>query len=167
MDHSKGSTSQSFMLPISLPNLGVVADGFLAGAIGAASFALYFLAVDLARAEPFATPSLVGAVVLEGASLAPRSVDLGIVAAYSLVHAALFAAFGVAASWLVSRLRAVPASPLLALLCFLALEVGFLAATSVFAPGLGSTIGHGVVAGGNALAAAVVALYLRSVRAAG
>ena len=51
--------------------------------------------------------------------------DLGRVGAFSLVHAALFAGFGVVVS-LVSRMRALPALPILALGCFVALEGGFL-----------------------------------------
>ena len=143
----------------------MLADGILAGAIAAALFALYFLAVDVWRAEALATPSRVAAVVLQGASpLATVAVDLGLVGAFSLVHAALFAGFGVVVSCLVSRMRALPALPLLALGCFVALESGFLAAASLLAPGLGATIGHGFVAAGNMLAAVAVASYLRSTR---
>lgn len=165
MSHSNRPTPRAVALSHSLPDIGVVADGIFAGAIAAALFALYFLAVDWVRAEALATPSLVGAVVLQGASpqlLAP--VDLGLVAAFSLIHAALFTSFGVAASWLVSRLRVLPDLPLLALGCFLALEGGFLAAASLVAPGLAAAIGHGAVIGGNLLAAVAVAHYLRSVR---
>jgi len=165
MNGSNRSKSQALARPRPLPDIAVLADGILAGAIAAALFALYFLAVDVWRAEALATPSLVAAVVLQGASpLATVAVDLGLVGAFSLVHAALFAGFGVVVSCLVSRMRALPALPLLALGCFLALESGFLAAASLFAPGLGAAIGHGFVAAGNALAASAVAVYLRYAR---
>ena len=104
--------------------------------------------------RPLVTPSLVGAVVLQGASpqaLVP--VNLGLVAAFSVVHALLFCAFGVAASATATRLRDLPPLPLLALGSLLALEVCFYAATALIAPGLGAAIGHWVVLGGNALAA--------------
>ncbi len=91
-------------------------------------------------------------------------VDLGIVGAFSLVHAVLFAAFGVAVSGLVSRLRSLPDLPLLALGAFFGLQAGFLTLAWAFAPGLGAAIGHGVVVGGNALAAVGVAVYLRAAR---
>jgi hypothetical protein len=145
--------------------LEVVADGILAGAIGAALFALYFLAVDVVRSEALATPALVGAVVLNGAS--PQSaapVDLALIGAFSLVHAALFTGFGVAVAWLLTRLRTEPALPVLALGAFFALEAGFLGATALIAPGLASAIGHGTVIAGNALAAIAIATYLRTAR---
>ena len=164
LNGSNRSKSQALALPRPLPGIAVLADGILAGAIAAALFALYFLAVDMSRAEALATPSLVGAVVLQGASpLAMVPVDLGRVGAFSLVHAALFAGFGVVVS-LVSRMRALPALPILALCCFVALEGCFLAAAALLAPSLGAATGHGFVAAGTALAAMAVAAYLRAAR---
>jgi hypothetical protein len=163
MNTSNRSSSQALALPRPKFELSVLIDGIYAGAIGAALFALYFLAVDVWRSEALATPALVGAAVLQGASpLAPVPVDLGLVGAFSLVHAALFAGFGVVVSCVVSRMRELPALPLLAIGCFLALQSGFLAATALLAPGLGAAIGHGWVAAGNALAAAAIAVWLRS-----
>jgi hypothetical protein len=158
-------TSTAVALPRPLVDVVVVADGIFAGAFAAGFFALYFLAFDLIRSEALATPSLVGAVILQGAS--PQDavpVKLGLVAAYSLVHAVLFAGFGVAASVVTNRLSRLPDLPLLALGCFLALEGGFLIGTAIFAPGLGAAIGHGVVLAGNAVASVVFAIYLRSAR---
>ena len=122
MTRSIQNRSQAVALPRPLLDVEVVVDGMFAGAIAAALVTLYFLGVDLLRAEALATPSLVGAVVLQGASpQAAVGVDLGLVGAFSLVHAALFTVFGVAASWTVSRMRALPDLPLLALGCFLGL----------------------------------------------
>jgi hypothetical protein len=163
MNTSTRSGSHALALAHPRPNISVVIDGIYAGAIGAALFALYFLAVDVWRSEALATPSLVGAAVLQGISpLATVPVNLGLVGAFSLVHASLFAGFGVIASYVVSRMRELPALPLLAIGCFLALQGGFLAATALLAPGLGAAIGHGFVAAGNALAASAIAVWLRS-----
>jgi hypothetical protein len=140
----------------------VLAAGLFGGALSAGAFALYFLVVDLLRAEALATPSLVGAVLLRGA--APQAavpVDLALVALFSLLHGALFIGFASAAAWILSRLRALPDLPLLALVLALALEGGFLLATGVFAPGLGAAIGHGVVLAGNAIAGVTLAVMLR------
>jgi hypothetical protein len=135
-----------------------LAAGGFAGAVGASLFALFFLAVDALRGDALATPSLVGAVALQGASpLAQTPVDLAIVGAYSLVHAFLFAAFATFAALALVRLRTLPDLPVLAL----GLEGGFLAATSLLAPGLGETIGHGVVLAGNAIAGTTMAVVLR------
>lgn len=154
-------------LPVSRSLAPVTTDalaaGAFAGAVGASLFALFFLLIDLLLGgEALATPSLVGAVVLQGASpLVPAPVDLGIVAAYSLVHAFLFIGFATLAALALVRLRTVPALPLLALVLALGLEAGFLLATSLFAPGLGATIGHGIVLAGNAVAAITMAVILR------
>lgn len=153
-------------LPTSRPLAPVTTDalaaGGFAGAVGASLFALFFLAVDALRGDALATPSLVGAVALQGASpLAQTPVDLAIVGAYSLVHAFLFAAFATFAALALVRLRTLPDLPVLALVLALGLEGGFLAATSLLAPGLGETIGHGVVLAGNAIAGTTMAVVLR------
>jgi hypothetical protein len=153
-------------IPASRPLSGASADalaaGLFGGALAAAAFALFFLAVDLLRGEALATPSLVGAVVLRGASpLAPVPVDLALVGGFSLIHGALFVGFATLAALVLSRLRARPGLLVLAVGAGLALEAAFLAATALFAPGLGATIGHGAVLAGNALAGVVMAALLR------
>ena len=155
-------------LPTSRPLAPATADalaaGVFAGAVGASLFALFFLVLDLLRGEALATPALVGAVVLQGASaLQWAPVDLGIVGAYSLVHAFLFASFATLASLALVRMRTIPDLPVLALALVLALglEGGFLVTTGLLAPGLGATIGHGVVLAGNAVAGITMAVILR------
>jgi hypothetical protein len=165
MSDSTRENAKAVALPRPLVDAVVVTDGLFAGAIAAGAFALYFLAADLIRSEALATPSLVGAVILQGASVQSTvPVNLGLVASYSLLHAALFASFGVAVSVVTNRLQHMPDLPLLALGCFLALEAGFLVATELVAPGLGEVIGHGIVAAGNAVAAGAIGLYLGSAR---
>jgi hypothetical protein len=159
-------SSRSLAIPVSRPLSGATADavaaGLFGGAMAAGVFALFFLAVDLLRGEALATPSLVGAVVLRGASpLAPAPVDLALVGGFSLIHGALFVGFATLAALALSRLRTRPELPLLALVLALVLEAGFLAATALLAPGLGAAIGHGAVLAGNALAGVVMALFLR------
>jgi hypothetical protein len=159
-------SSRSIAIPVSRPLSGAAADalaaGLFGGAMAAGVFALFFLAVDLLRGEALATPALVGAAVLRGASpLAPAPVDLALVGGFSLIHGALFVGFATLATLALSRLRARPSLPVLAVGLALGLEGSFLAATGLLAPGLGATIGHGVVLAGNALAGVVMALFLR------
>lgn len=142
--------------------LDVVGDGFFAGATGAALTALYFLAMDVVQHEPLYTPSLVGAVVLRGAEVgAAVSVDLALVGIFSLVHGALFVGYGIVWAAALSRLRETPDLPLIALGCFLGLEIGFVVGVSVVAPGLATAVGHGHVVAGNVLAAIGMAVWLR------
>jgi hypothetical protein len=59
------------------------------------------------------------------------------------------------------RMRTLPDLPMLALVLALGLEGGFLATTGLLAPGLGETIGHGIVLAGNAVAGTTMAFILR------
>jgi len=148
--------------PLASSTADALAAGLFGGALAAAAFALFFLAADLLRGEALATPSLVGAVVLRGASpLAAAHVDLALVGAFSLIHGALFVGFATLAALGLARLHTRPDLPLLALVLALGLEGGFLIAAALFAPGLGETIGHGVVLAGNAVAGLVMAAMLR------
>jgi hypothetical protein len=148
--------------PLAPATTDALAAGVFAGAVGASLFALFFLALDLLRGEALATPSLVGAVVLQGASpLVQAPVDLAIVGVYSVVHAFLFASFATLAALSLVRLGKIRSLPLLALVLSIGLEGAFLTATGLFAPGLGETIGHGIVLAGNAVAGTTMAFILR------
>ena len=48
-------------------------EGIIAGLIGAALVAVWFLIYDVARGRPFRTPSLLGMAAFEGVSEATRS----------------------------------------------------------------------------------------------
>jgi len=143
--------------------LDILGDGFFAGAIGAAVVALFFLAVDAVQRVPLYTPSLAGNVVLRGADPAAEAgVDLAMVALFSLLHGAAFLAFGVVCAWVLARFREPPDVPLIALGCFLGLEIGFLVVSSLFSPGLAAEVGHGYVAAANVLAGIGMSIWLRN-----
>lgn len=142
--------------------LDILGDGFFSGAIGAAVVALFFLAVDVIQGAPLHTPSLVGSVVLRGAAAsAEMNVDLALVALFSVVHGAAFVAYGVVCAAVLSRLRETPDLPIIALFCFVGLELGSVAAFRLIEPGLGAQIGHGYVAAANVLAAVGMSIWLR------
>ena len=139
----------------------VVGDGFYAGSAGAAVVALFFLVVDFVLREPLYTPSLFGSVLFRGAEpSAAIGVDLQMVAFYSLVHGAAFVGFGVLCAAIMSRMRKMPELPLVALFCFLGLELSFVFVVRILAPGVGLEIGHGYVATANVLAAIAMAIWL-------
>ena len=79
--------------------------GALAGTLGAAAMALWFLAVDAFRGEPFRTPAFLEAALLgrDTVSLSAPNIVL-----YSVIHLALFALAGVGVAWLLGKIRAVP-----------------------------------------------------------
>ena len=145
---------------ISFPD--VLGDGFYAGATGAAVVALFFLAADAIQRDPFYTPSLVGSVLFKGAAPGPEvRVDLAMVALFSIVHAGAFVVFGTVYDWVLSRLRETPDLPLIAISCFVLLELGIVATASVLAPGLAEEIGYGYIGAANALAAIGMAVWLK------
>ena len=79
--------------------------GALSGVLGAVAMALWFLAIDASRGQPFRTPAFLEATILgrDAVSVAPGNIVL-----YSVIHLALFAVAGVAVAWLLGRIRAVP-----------------------------------------------------------
>ena len=75
-----------------------------AGAIGSGAIALLFVAIDALRGNPLFTPSLLGSVLLTGASPAEVvSVRLDMVAIYSLIHLLAMSGMGVLFSLLYFR----------------------------------------------------------------
>lgn len=138
------------------------AHGAYAGALGASAIALLFLLVDSVVRAPLWTPSLAGGVLFGGTSpSAPVQTDLALVALYSIVHAALFLSFGAGVALVAARLPRAPRPALLAVGCFLGLELGVLAGSRLLAPGMAEAIGLGWITLGNALAAVAMTAWLR------
>ena len=77
-------------------------DGIIAGLIGAAIVAVWFLIYDAARGYPFRTPSLLGAAALQGLR-DPGSVTVspGLVAQYTVLHGVVFAMVGILIAFLI------------------------------------------------------------------
>jgi hypothetical protein len=82
----------------------VLYRGILTGIVGAVAVALWLFAVDVARGTPFHTPAALGSAMLLGASDASAvQVNLGVMAAYTVLHLAAFLVVGIAFAWLVHR----------------------------------------------------------------
>lgn len=139
-------------------------SSLLSGAYGSAAIALLFLAVDTVRGDPFATPSLMGSVLLFGASPSGQlPVRLDAVAYFSVVHLALFVALGSAATLLATREATLLQRPFLLVGAIAtALTVGVTGLGTVLAPGLLGLIGVAPLLLGNAAAATVMAGMIRS-----
>jgi putative flippase GtrA len=78
----------------------VIGRGLLAGVIAATTLAAWFFIIDALLAQPFRTPAFLAAALLGLEESAPSAVG---VAAYTLVHYAVFCAIGVASAWLLDR----------------------------------------------------------------
>jgi len=140
----------------------LVYDAFYSGAIGGSVVALFFLIVDAIRLEPLYTPSLMGSVLFGGADPATvMGVDLGMVAAYTVVHFVGFAALGILASLVVHEVelhaRHHPAMALAVL--FLMFEGSFALLAEIFMPGVIVRVGAAYVALANLLAAAGMGVF--------
>src|SRR5713101_1920758 len=81
----------------------VLREGIVAGVIGAAVVAVWFLLFDIWRGRPFLTPGLLGAAVFQGVTnpigLEPTVAN---VVGYTIVHGLAFIAFGVIAASLMA-----------------------------------------------------------------
>lgn len=83
-------------------------DGLIAGVLAGLAVAAFFLVVDAVQAEPLRTPRFLAGALFNGGE---GGVGLGLVAAFTLVHLAVFAVIGGAAHFLF-RLTELPLNPL-------------------------------------------------------
>ena len=89
--------------PRRLTAVGLVEDGILCGIVGAGIVAVWFLLLDLARGQPFFTPSLLGGVLFLGESVQDiTAVNTIAVFAYTGFHGMLFLLAGGVIVWIVS-----------------------------------------------------------------
>jgi hypothetical protein len=120
----------------------VLREGVVAGCIGAAVVAVWFLVFDLARGRPLLTPALLGAVVFQGAS-GPVGVEpaLGPILGYTILHGLAFVAFGVVAASLIAASEREPALIIAVVILFACFETFFLAVEGA----LGKSVVGGLV----------------------
>ena len=77
-------------------------EGIIAGFIGAAIVAVWFLIYDAARGRPFRTPALLGAATFQGVgdtAAVPTATHL--VVQYTVLHGVVFALIGVLIAYLI------------------------------------------------------------------
>ena len=139
----------------------LIYDAFFSGAIGGSVVALFFLFVDLARAEPLFTPSLMGSVLfLNMAATDVVDVSLNAVAYFSAVHFAACIVLGTMVTWLVHEVELHSTHPVaLLLVLFAVIEVLFLLTVSLVMPGVVEQLGVVRVGFANLLAASAMSLF--------
>ena len=142
----------------------VATDGIVAGVIGAATVALWFLVLDTLAGRPFFTPTVLGtALFRRGAGLeAPQTlpVSLEMVGMFTWVHALVFVTLGGVASYLLAAVEKRPSLGFGLLLLFVVFQAGFTVAAMVFAAPVLTTIGWIAILTANLLAASAMAVYL-------
>ena len=104
----------------------VLKDGLIAGTLGAAGVAAWFLAVDMIAGHPFYTPDFLGRAVF---GVLGRGIeDHGqtyFVVAYTAFHIVAFMLLGIVASMLITATRKAPQFTAGIMLFFAVFEVGF------------------------------------------
>jgi hypothetical protein len=115
-------------------NSRYVRDGVIAGLIGAAIVAVWFLIYDAARGHPFRTPALLGAATFEGIrDPAAVPVSAHLVVQYTVLHGVVFAMIGVLIAYLIVSAQREPSRLLTTFIALMCFEVFFLAVVVWFA----------------------------------
>jgi len=141
----------------------VLREGIVAGLIGAAVVAVWFLAFDLARGRPLLTPALLGNLVFYGVNNPTGlAISAGPILGYTLLHGLAFIAFGVVAASLMAASEREPALLIGVVIMFACFEVFFLAVLGALGHSLAGALVAWSVLIGNFLAAAAMLGYLLS-----
>ena len=132
---------------------GVLREGTIAGLVGAAVVAVWFLAVDAAHGEPLRTPTLLGTGLLKILA-GPHPVLV-----YTVVHGLAFVLFGVVAAALVAGAERSPAFLFAVAILFTAFEVFFFGAVMIGARWVLDELAGWTILVGNLLASAAMLAY--------
>jgi len=136
-------------------------EGIVAGLIGAAIIAVWFLIYDAAHGHPFRTPALLGAATFEGVrdpALVPTSAQL--VLPYTALHGVVFALVGILIAYLVASAQRQPSRLLIMFIALMCFEVSFLAIVTWLAHPVLNELAWWAILLGNALAATGMLVYL-------
>ncbi len=137
-------------------------EGMIAGVIGAATVALWFLLLDTAAGHPLYTPTVLGTAIFRHAALASPetlSVSLEMVGMFTWIHVLIFAALGGIVSRLLAMVERNPSWGFGLLLLFVVFEFGFVATAALLAAPILRVIPWPSVLAANVLAAAAMSAY--------
>jgi hypothetical protein len=138
----------------------IVREGVTAGLLGAATVAIWFLAIDFIMGQPLETPILLGRAFF--AMFTPAEMPLLLVlVGYTTFHLVAFTVVGLITAAIVQRAVTEPTVLAGALVLFVMFEVGFHALLSIFGsvPLLGVLAWYRVAVG-NLTAAVSMGLYI-------
>ncbi len=139
----------------------LLTQGLVTGLIGAGVVALWFFTLDLASGHPLRTPTALGAALLFGASnVAVIGMNLGMVAAYSVVHVAAFVIAGALFVAVAEQIERTPALILLAVMAMIVLDAVVGAGLALGAQWVLGTLGVWSVVGANVLAVGAMGWYV-------
>ncbi|HUF93529.1 MAG TPA: hypothetical protein VMR23_14220 [Candidatus Limnocylindria bacterium] len=135
-------------------------EGIIAGVIGAATVAVWFLVLDTLAGHPLSTPTLLGTALFHrGTAVAVPGVSLEMVLMFTWVHGLVFVALGGVASWLLALAERHPSFGFGVLMLFVIFQFGFMVTAMLFARPVLVALGWPAILGANLLAAAAMAAY--------
>jgi hypothetical protein len=131
----------------------VLGEGVLAGVLGAAIVALWFLIHDAWRGQPFFTPALLGTAIFYGVS-SPAGIQIaaGPVIGYTIVHVLAFVGFGIVAACMMVASEREPAIFVAFVTLFGVFEVFFFAVLRTLSQEMLGALGWWAILAGNFLA---------------
>ncbi|MGH7275883.1 MAG: hypothetical protein ACREIY_02505 [Candidatus Rokuibacteriota bacterium] len=132
---------------------GVLREGIVAGLLGAAVVALWFLAIDAIQGEPLRTPKLLGAALLRQSAAMPA------VLGYTVVHGIAFVVVGILGAVLIAGAERQPLFIFALVIFFTVFEVFFFGAVVIAAKWVLDELAGWTVFLGNLLATAAMLGY--------
>ena len=139
-------------------------EAAVVGAIGAATIAAWFLALDFLHGRPLYTPTVLGTALVRGRGLAsPETppVSVPMVLLFTFVHGVVFLALGAVGCGLVRLAEKNENYGFGLILFFVFLVCGFLFVTMLFAEDVLRVLAWPAILAGNVLAVVAMALYLK------
>jgi hypothetical protein len=142
--------------------MSVVCEAFVAGTLGGAVVALWYLLSDSIEGRPFHTPALLGAIIFNGL----RGHDVGApmlapVLSFTVVHFAAFIAFGLALALVIVAAEREPLLVLGALIVYACFEISFLAFVTALDESALGALGWWKIAAANAITLVTVFGYFQ------
>jgi len=130
----------------------ILREGFIAGCIGAAAVAVWFLVVDLINGHPLFTPAMLGSAVFWGATGSEHViVEPARIFGYTMIHVSAFVVVGCVAAALAAEVEYAPSTLFLVIVGFCFFEVGFYILVALLAKPLLGYLPWWYVAIGNGL----------------
>jgi hypothetical protein len=138
----------------------VLRDGVIAGLIGAAVVAVWFLILDIARGRPLLTPALLGSAVFQGITDPSQViVSAGPILFYTLLHGVAFIGFGVVAASLILAAEREPALLIAFAILFIGFEAFFIGAVAALGRSMLGALVWWAILAGNMLASVAMLWY--------
>jgi len=138
----------------------IAREGLVAGLLGAAAVAGWFLVVDTVSGQPFFTPALLGQALLGLGDPSTVDVSFPTVVSYTMVHVLAFVVVGIVSALLAFQVERVPATLFVVVVFFAAFEFGFYIIVATMGQPLLGALAWTNVAIGNAIAAFAMGFFL-------